>query len=52
MGSPAERNRYERVSTLRRGEVAGIAGLMGAGRTELMRAIFGARPDRERDDPS
>lgn len=27
--------------TLRRGKVLGIAGLIGAGRTELMRAIFG-----------
>jgi ribose transport system ATP-binding protein len=27
--------------TLRRGEVLGIAGLLGAGRSELMRAIFG-----------
>ncbi|MDR1589708.1 MAG: sugar ABC transporter ATP-binding protein [Oscillospiraceae bacterium] len=28
--------------TLRRGEVLGFAGLIGAGRTEVMRAIFGA----------
>jgi ribose transport system ATP-binding protein len=29
---------------LRRGEVLGIAGLMGSGRTELLRAIFGLDP--------
>jgi ribose transport system ATP-binding protein len=30
--------------TLKRGQVMGIAGLMGAGRTELVRSIFGLRP--------
>jgi ABC-type sugar transport system ATPase subunit len=30
--------------TLRRGEVLGFAGLVGAGRTEVMRAVFGADP--------
>ncbi|MCL1835384.1 MAG: sugar ABC transporter ATP-binding protein [Oscillospiraceae bacterium] len=29
---------------LRRGEVLGFAGLVGAGRTEVMRAVFGADP--------
>ena len=29
---------------LRRGEVLGFSGLLGAGRTELMRALFGADP--------
>jgi ABC-type sugar transport system ATPase subunit len=29
---------------LARGEVLGIAGMLGAGRTELLRAIFGAEP--------
>jgi len=33
--------------TLHRGEVLGIAGLLGAGRTELLRLIFGLEPVRK-----
>lgn len=29
---------------LRKGEILGVAGLMGAGRTEIMRAVFGVDP--------
>jgi ribose transport system ATP-binding protein len=35
--------------TLRRGEVVGVAGLMGAGRTELLRCIFGLDEVRRGD---
>jgi ribose transport system ATP-binding protein len=35
--------------SLHRGEVVGIAGLVGAGRTELLRAMFGLDPIRKGD---
>lgn len=39
------KGKFRNVSfTLRRGEKLGIAGLLGAGRTELVNAIFGAEP--------
>src|SRR5262249_19147092 len=38
--------RVEGSLTLHRGEIVGIAGLLGAGRTGLLRAIFGLEPVR------
>jgi ribose transport system ATP-binding protein len=44
----SSKNKFEDISfELKKGEVLGIAGMLGSGRTELLRAIFGAdRADR------
>lgn len=45
-GLTGEKKPLDASLTLRRGEVVGIAGLVGSGRTEFMRAIFGLDPLR------
>lgn len=38
-------NKFQNISfSLRQGEILGVAGLVGAGRTEVMNAIFGLEP--------
>ena len=39
------KRKFENVSfQVRKGEILGVAGLMGAGRTDIMKAIFGYEP--------
>lgn len=41
----SRKGKFENVSfALKKGEILGIAGMLGAGRTELLRSIFGADP--------
>ncbi|NOU88397.1 ATP-binding cassette domain-containing protein [Paenibacillus sp. LMG 31460] len=41
----SRKNKFQDVSfQLRKGEVLGIAGMLGSGRTELLKSIFGADP--------
>jgi len=41
----SRKRNFSKVSmTLKKGEIVGIAGLIGAGRTEVLRGVFGAEP--------
>jgi ribose transport system ATP-binding protein len=40
---------YDVSFTLKRGEILGVSGLMGAGRTELMKVLYGALPKESGD---
>lgn len=44
----SQRNLHDISFTLRAGEVVGVAGLMGSGRTELLESIFGVHPGSRR----
>ncbi|AHA70033.1 sugar ABC transporter ATP-binding protein [Bacillus thuringiensis] len=45
MRNGTKKGKFENVSfQVRKGEILGVAGLMGAGRTDVMKAIFGYEP--------